>query len=64
MIWDNRNIHLEGRRFLNDEVVELTIREWFRMLGPHLYRGEIINLVPNWDKRIIVLGDSTEKLWY
>jgi hypothetical protein len=53
--------HLGGRRFHNNEEVEMAVREWLWMQEHDLYRNGIFKLVPRWDKCINVLGDYVEK---
>jgi hypothetical protein len=52
---------LGGRRFHNNEEVEMAVGEWLRMQEPDFYRDGIFKLVPKWDKCINVLGDYAEK---
>jgi hypothetical protein len=59
--WHKSQQHLGGRRFHNNEEVEMAVGEWLRMQEPDFYRDGIFKLVPRWDKCISVLGDRVEK---
>jgi hypothetical protein len=59
--WRKSQQHLGGRRFHNNEEVEMAVGEWFRMQEPDFYRDGIFKLVPRWDKCTNVLGDYVEK---
>jgi hypothetical protein len=52
---------LGGRRFRNNEEVEMVVGDWLRMQEPDFYSDGIIKPVPKWDKCINVLGDYVEK---
>jgi hypothetical protein len=56
-----RNQHLEGRRFHNNEEVEMAVREWLRTQKLDFYRDEVFKFLPGWDKCVNVLGDYVEK---
>jgi hypothetical protein len=59
--WRKSQQHLGGRRFHNNEEVEMAVGERLRMQEPDFYRDGIFKLVPRWDKCISVLGDYVEK---
>jgi hypothetical protein len=59
--WRKSQQHLGGRRFHNNEEVEMSVGELFRTQETDFYRDEIIKLLPRWDKCINVLGDYVEK---
>jgi hypothetical protein len=45
VIWENRNKHLEVRRFRSDEEVEIVCHERLRIPGRDPYRDRISELV-------------------
>jgi hypothetical protein len=53
--------HFGGRRFHNNEEVEMALRDLLRMQEPYFYRDGIFKVVPKWDKFISVLGNYVEK---
>jgi hypothetical protein len=59
--WRKSQQQLGGRRFHNNEEVEMAVGEWLRMQEPDFYRDGIFKLVPRWDKCINVLRDYVEK---
>jgi hypothetical protein len=50
-----------GRRIHNNEEVEIAIREWLPQEAYNSYRDRIFKLVPEWGKRVNVLGVYVEK---
>jgi hypothetical protein len=60
-LFESLKQHLGGRRFQNNEKVEMAVREWLRKQDPGFYRHGIFELVPRWDKCINVFRDHVEK---
>jgi hypothetical protein len=57
----NKWQQLGGRRFHNNQEVEMAVGEWLLMQEPDFYGDGMFNLVPRWDKCIIVLADCVGK---
>jgi hypothetical protein len=52
--------HLGGKRFADDEEVQMEVRKWLRQLSKGFYAAGFDILVKRWDKCINV-GDYVEK---
>jgi hypothetical protein len=52
--------HLGGRRFHNNEEVEMAVCQWLQKQEPDFNRDEIFKRLPRSDKFISILGDYVE----
>lgn len=48
--------HLGGRRFHNNDEVEMSICEWLPMQETNFHGDGIFKLVPGWGKYVNILG--------
>jgi hypothetical protein len=53
--------HLGGRRFTDDNEVEMEVRKWLRQQSKDFYAASFNVLVKGWDRCIIVGGGYMEK---